>query len=64
MKDWAWPLLIALLVLSAVVLLVLRGLGVIDWPWWAALIPVYLLVALVGWALAGLDALMRDNGWH
>lgn len=64
LSDWAWVLLIAVLILSAVILFSLKMLGVIVWPWWAALIPVYLLVALVGWALAGLDSMMRDNGWH
>lgn len=63
LSQWAWVLILAVLVMAAIVLSVLKWLTVIAWPWWAVLIPVYVLVALFCWALAGLNSLMQ-GGWH
>ena len=63
LSQWAWVLIVAVLVLAAIVLPVLKWLAVIAWPWWAVLIPVYVLIGLFCWALAGLNSLLSE-GWH
>lgn len=45
LSDIAAELVILLCVLSHVVLIVLRGVGVITWSWWIMLIPELLVAA-------------------
>ena len=63
LSDWGWVLLIAALILAGVVLPALKWLGVIaSWPWWAVLIPIYLLGSLIGYVLVGFNDLMKEGG--
>jgi hypothetical protein len=63
LSQWAWVLTLAVVILAAVVLPILKALTVLAWPWWAVFTPIYVLIALVVWALVGLNDMMRD-GWH
>lgn len=63
LSDWAWLIVLTSLLWLAFALPVLKLLHLVGWPWWVILSPVFVLGAMVIWALVGFEQLMRD-GWH
>lgn len=63
MSAWVWVWVAAALVLTGAVLVVLKWLARITWPWWVVLLPFLPLVAGFVLALVALNSLM-SNGWH